>query len=782
MLYRQTGDFANAEIAYDRARGLMKQLPIGSPIISVVDHNLGELYLTMGRLGPAKALYAQILEDRLKAYPPDHPEVAQAKNSLGSVYQSLKEFDRAEALYNDALKNLKQRQHVTRFVVLNNLATLAADRGNERKAYELYRDLLDLVESHYPPEHPNVIQARQNWFSASFAAGEMQEAVKLSREFLNNARQELNDSMQYQSEREQIHSLNALRGHLDNFLSAAKAADVSPDEVYQEVLGWKGSVTLKLEMQHALRLGTAEGDKSDGFLRKVIELQQIAQELERLYLTPPQPVLRLRQERRDKIEKLTAKRDECEKDLARLNPAYAMVKQQKPTEVKNLMAALTATKTDAVLLDILEHQFLVPPSKDAPSHKEDRISIFIVRPGQPVIWVDLGSPKPIEECIEKWRAEIVGGQPTATTSEEIRKCISSKVADHIHGSKLVFVSSDGALSRLPFVALPSNQEGKLLIEEHLFVAIPIPAKLPAILNAARNHGEIPNRLLLVGGVDYDAEIDETAPATAKFLPKQTLRPSRFSPLVNTLTEVGTAGRIFRTAYPDSEVQYLTKEKATRSAYVSHAKRYAWQIVATHGFFASPEVDAQTSPLFVGKLLSSAADDASLWNPGVMSGLVFAGANNNHEQSEASLLTAMSIAELDLHGVELVILSACESALGEAAGGEGLRGLERAFHVAGAKTCVASLWSVHDAGTRILMERFYENLWQKNMGKLEALHEAQIWILRHPVEFYGKFTAKEKQTAVDRQRGLGLPPLNEQFNGTSTPPYFWAAFGLSGDWR
>ena len=119
--------------------------------------------------------------------------------------------------------------------------------------------------------------------------------------------------------------------------------------------------------------------------------------------------------------------------------------------------------------------------------------------------------------------------------------------------------------------------------------------------------------------------------------------------------------------------------------------------------------------------------------------------------------------LDLSKVDTVVLSACETGLGEVAGGEGMLGLQRAFQVAGAKTCVASLWKVPDRATASLMQRFYENLWVKKMGKLEALREAQIWMLRD-----------------NGNRGLAIP--DQPTDGVSLPPYYWAAFVLSGDWR
>ena len=101
-----------------------------------------------------------------------------------------------------------------------------------------------------------------------------------------------------------------------------------------------------------------------------------------------------------------------------------------------------------------------------------------------------------------------------------------------------------------------------------------------------------------------------------------------------------------------------------------------------------------------------------------------------------------------------------------AGGEGVLGLQRALQMAGSRTVVASLWKVSDEQTRQLMERFYENLWGQKMGKLEALRQAQLSLLRQEQSRGMKIVARP---AADKP--------SEQL-----APYYWAAFVLSGDWR
>jgi len=162
------------------------------------------------------------------------------------------------------------------------------------------------------------------------------------------------------------------------------------------------------------------------------------------------------------------------------------------------------------------------------------------------------------------------------------------------------------------------------------------------------------------------------------------------------------------------------------------------------------------------------------HPDLLVGLALAGANQRAEPGqEDGILTALEVESLDLRKVNLVVLSACETGLGQTATGEGVLGLQRAFQMAGARTTATSLWSVDDNATQTLMVEFYKRLWDKDypLGKLEALRQAQLAMLHSYDPHSGKIA----------NRGLELDEAPTSTTERLSPRY-WAAFELSGDWR
>ncbi len=413
-------------------------------------------------------------------------------------------------------------------------------------------------------------------------------------------------------------------------------------------------------------------------------------------------------------------------------------------------------------------------------HSQSEYVAFVVPHEGPVTRINLGPTKPLNEAIDAWR-ESFGISPQSTAAGKLlREKLWEPIAPKIPAAATVLVSPDGALSRIPLGALPGKEPGTYLLEERTLAVVPVPQMIPEIVQRG-GRKQLSKNLLLVGNVDYDAQPGSTQVAMAAAPKKQFGRApmeglARFDSLEGTQGEIATIEKLYRKDFGLEGITTLEQAQASKQAFLRAAAEHRYLHLATHGFFAPENREAATATVpaeanRLGQMLLR-GKELSGSHPGLLSGLALAGANRAgtaravaDAEVDDGILTAEEIGAQNLDGVQLVMLSACETGLGKVSGGEGLLGLQRAFQAAGAETVVASLWKVPDGATRDLMERFYEKHWQKNMGILPALREAQLSMLREG----GK-------------RGMDFTPGQLPDKNQRLPPYYWAAFVLSGDWR
>lgn len=156
-------------------------------------------------------------------------------------------------------------------------------------------------------------------------------------------------------------------------------------------------------------------------------------------------------------------------------------------------------------------------------------------------------------------------------------------------------------------------------------------------------------------------------------------------------------------------------------------------LATHGFFHSDNCNVKT--------MDGHNDESEVNDAMKMSGLLFSGANNtlkNHtniNNINSGILTAWEISNMDLFGVDLVVLSACQTGLGEVRG-DGVYGLQRGFKMAGVASLMMSLWKVDDDATQLLMTEFYKN-YSSGISKQQSLFNAQKCVRTFKGELNGR---------------------------------------------
>lgn len=407
----------------------------------------------------------------------------------------------------------------------------------------------------------------------------------------------------------------------------------------------------------------------------------------------------------------------------------------------------TALPAGSVLVDFYLHGRSDTPDRPL------RASAWVLHAGaKHVEHVDLGPVLALRERVRMFLASIVTsrgdtgrspGRPTgrrprvrpAHAAAGLRQALWNPLREKVGDAKLVFVSPDVFLAQVPLEIL-TDDDGRFLIEKHGFVYVQDVGEITH--RHTRPAAAVTPRLLAVGAVDYSVSVRDKTRGSA---------PRQWPPLPETGPEVDGVARLFRQRFTGGTAKLLRGADATETALKAALPGATVVHLATHGFFApSPDPAAARSAGASARVLDERF-------PGLRAGVVLAAGDSTRPGGDDGVLTAEEAAWAELGACDLVVLSACESGLGEARHNEGLMSVRRAFLEAGARTVVSSLWQVGDDSAKELMLEFYKRLWSGRVGKLEALRGAQLALL------------KRNRNAHRDAR-----------------PRTWGAFVLSGDWR
>ncbi len=816
-MYFEMGDNVRAEAMLDDARRVLEAaLGQQSAVVAGSLMSLGRLRLRMGQPEKAEPLLRRASEMFRKVAGEESAEYAVSLRRLGDLCIRQGKTDKGRPMLEQAaeiLEGLLTGAPLRRSTGLHcQLAYTRWSLGQTQQAAEHLRKAVHMHRQLDDVHTPLCAATLGDLAELEAGLGNHTEAERLLLAALETSRRQLEATAAIQSERQQMATVGLYRRQLDAYLSLAARGKASAEAAYRHVLLWKGSVFAR---QRRLRLLRQRPELAPWFA----DLEQTAGEL----ATHAWAAGRNKPAARMWIEELTERKEYLEGQIAQRSVAFRELKMLFGRTAGDLTAVLPK---GTALVDFLEFADVIPAVGDAANKTGGRrLAAFVLTAGQPPRLIDLGPAEPIDDAVERWRAVFGDGQKGTRAGTDLRRLVWQPLAKGLTGATAVLVSPDGGLCRFPLIALPGEKAGRYLIEELSVTVVPVPQLLPELL--AKVPQGAADSILLVGNVDFDADpgqrgeatkaggkedvtgangragvadrhekheerkegrevrgsergasrvdSDEEAAADAGSFTSRTAAPLRpgnlpkLTSLKGFANELQTIGDRYRATHAEGEVFELATAAATEDAFRRHAPGRRYIHLVTHGFFAANAL-ARKADKAIGVEVS-----ASIRHPGVLSGITLAGANRRAEPigkrafqlTDDGILTAMEVVQLDLGRTELVVLSACETGLGQPAGGEGLLGLQRAFQVAGARTVVASLWKVDDAATEQLMTDFYRNLWQEKLSPAEALHKAQLRLLRG-VE------------ASDEDRGpgsvTGAPTATGQLRA---PPRHWAAWIVSG---
>lgn len=347
------------------------------------------------------------------------------------------------------------------------------------------------------------------------------------------------------------------------------------------------------------------------------------------------------------------------------------------------------------------------------------------------IVIDLFCEKELEQF------EIGGETVYDYTNPDMYKTIWAvlETFSEIKNAHTIYFSADNLLNTICIENL-CDSTGRLAAEKHQLFRLSSTREL-----AKRNNPYPKNQgVILYGGLDYDASVNELLVANKNRISKKVLSASRFTKprsirskadyLPWTLSEVQSIAQIMQ--IPQTHI-YSGVNGTEESFKLLSSKVPGLLHIATHGFYYDAddvEDKIMSNPTKYRFLSFNKEERISIETLAMRgTGLLFSGANLTlsgqtiPESIEDGILTAEELSQIKFDGIDLVVLSACETGLGFSASEEGVFGLQRGFKIAGVNSLLMSLWEVDDKATSLLMQYFYEDYLQ-GKSKTEALKSAQ----------------------------------------------------------
>ncbi len=366
---------------------------------------------------------------------------------------------------------------------------------------------------------------------------------------------------------------------------------------------------------------------------------------------------------------------------------------------------------------------------------------------------DTREPSPFDQVrrMYTWLPGQYGGQYKGDT---LYRLVWEPIESHLEGVKKIYYSPAGLLHKISFNAVPIA-ENKTLIGKYNLHQLSSTGLLTEGKSSFFFSKE--DQALLFGGIVYDLEsailANNTKDEKGKsriFIRDRSFDWTRSGDiggswpyLKGSLKEVQQINVLLNSNGRLSQV--ITNENAIEERFKEVSKSHPQIIhIATHGFFF-PSQKEKKKERMVGLQNNDQVDSEEAFK---RSGLLFAGANNTWlgkylpDGNEDGVLTSYEISKLNLRKTKLVVLSACETGLGDLGGGEGVYGLQRAFKLAGVDNIIMSLWQIPDIQTAELMNLFYSE-WVGGKELREAFHTAQqLMSEKYEPYFWGAFVLLE----------------------------------------
>ncbi len=686
-VYEHMGDYARAEPICEAAVDIADAVYGPRDVrVAVIVGNYALVSERLGHFTQAELLYSRAL-DIYGGAGPTTREIPGALHSLGSLYLHKKDFARAEPLLvksATAAERILGAEDPDTANAYNSLGVLYGDLGKLDQAETWLLRAIAILEKCLGADHPHLAPSYLNLGVLYLRTGAIPKAIAAHARAADIEEKSLALVLAGGSEAQKRAFMRTVSSGTDGLVSVhAVAAPNDPSAArlaLLTILRRKGRVLDALAQGNAAlrgRLGDADRAEVEqlGAKRSALAARVLGS-------TSPSP------EQRAKQTALEGEVQRLEASLSSRSAEYRAATA--PVTIESVAAAIP---DGAALVEIVAYR-PVDFKAEAKGFQPAHYRAYVLDHRADVRSVDLGAAAAIDASVTALRKALASKSAGAeAAARDLDGRVMQPIRGLLGGVEMVFLSPDGSLNLVPFAALV-DENNRFLVERFAFDYVTSGRDL--LRQSA--HGAPRGGALIVANPDF-------GPAPASRGGGGGLANATFKPLPGTADEARALGGLLAGS------TVVTGGDATAAA-LAQARGPRILHVATHGFFL-PDEPPEPAP----KPAAPSADQRSfdleerarIENPLLRSGLVLAGANLHGTGKDTGILTALEATGLDLFGTKLVVLSACETGLGDVQNGDGVYGLRRALVIAGAETQVMSLWKVDDAATRDLMIGYYKAL-------------------------------------------------------------------------
>lgn len=732
-LYADRGEFLKAEDVIKRSLVIReKAYGTNSLMVAASLGDLAYLYERQKRYVEAESSWKRSLEIRRTAAGPASDYVASSTASLANLYTLSGDYSRAQLLFAEALSLLQKiygSQHARIGSLLNEWALLYLKQGNHVQAEALSKRAAAIFEQSLGLDHPLTTDAL-NRLAFIYAAKNDVGTVLAIQARVNESRDRmLSLILTTGSEEQKRIYMSTLAGE------TARTISLNTQDAPQS----REAITLALTTI-LRRKGRVLDAMTDQFttMREHLSLEGHALHDELVFARAQLAAITFDSqtntiELRGAIERLKQFIEKKEAELAQRSVQFAV--QSEAVTIDKVRRAIPA---NAALLEFVKYRPYRVDSVGAQRWGSAHYAAYVLLTDRGPTLIDFGEAEPIEKAISHFRSHLANpkSDEVKAAGKELFRLVMAPVLQEVRDCRKLLISPDSSLNLIPFAALV-DEAGQYLLENYDISYLTSGRDLLALKsNFSSRHGNVVLANPTFDNSSIEKKLSSDPPSGRRSID---FKQMKISPLPGT----GQEAEALRKILTDAVV--LTEQNATEAALKKLAGPQILHI-ATHGFFLSDQTENRLSN---ERQLVRSWGFESGENPLLRSGIVLAGVMQGESGTgEDGVVTSLEMGDLDLWGTKLVVLSACETGLGEIRTGEGVYGLRRALRLAGAESVVTTLWKVDDAATRDLMVEYYDRL-RMGQGRAEALRSTQLKMLK---------------------------------SSRWQHPYYWASFIESGDWR